>query len=72
MLSNATASSPKLVLLSDLAGAVARLTGHPSPKTYNQWWKMVVDGVLPAEKVSGRYWIDPHVAAEIAGLTEAV
>jgi hypothetical protein len=63
--------SPNLVPLSSLATEITALTGDPCPKTYAQLWKLVVDGVLPAEKISNRYWVDVRVAAALVGVTVA-
>jgi hypothetical protein len=56
------ASPSKVVLLSNLAGEIRTAIGH-SP-TYHQLWKLVVDGVLPAEKVGHRYKVDVQTAIE--------
>jgi hypothetical protein len=56
-------AEPSKVLLPDLARAIAAQTGKPAP-TYSQLWKMVVDGLLPAQKIRGRYLVDVGIAIE--------
>jgi hypothetical protein len=62
--------SPNVVLLPDLAREIAALTGQPSPP-YHQLWKLCADGLLPAEKIRGRYRVDVSVAVKTLGLKVA-
>jgi hypothetical protein len=53
----------KVVPLSELSGAITKVTGKPAPP-YRELWRLVVDGQLAAEKVRGRYQVDLLTAVE--------
>lgn len=47
-------TNPEMVALSALPRDLSALTGQQAPN-YRKMWSMVVDGLLPAEQVNGRY-----------------
>lgn len=53
------------IRLSQLAGALSELTGK-APPPYRTLYNLVVDNVIPAESVNGRWWIDPADLRPIA------
>ena len=54
-----------LIGLTELPTALRRLTGA-EPPPYRALYAKVVDGAVPAERVRGRWYVDPQNLAGIA------